>query len=566
MKRTLFFLITFLSAAPFFAQPVVSFTEVSLSGPALDQPVDITGCDDGSGRLFIVEKKGTIRIIQNGVVLDDYFLDIQTQVMNSGERGLLGLVFHPQFPDSPYIYVNYVITGTITNRISRFTLNSNNPNDIVESSELIYLEQTGVQSNHKAGDLAFGPDGYLYFGMGDGGGGGDPSNTGQNVNIWLGKILRIDVNSTTGALNYGIPPDNPFVDTAGLDEIWAYGMRNPWRISFDRTLGDLWIGDVGQNEWEEVDMIPAGTQGGMNFGWDCQEGNHPFQPNNCSGNAVFTWPIFEYPHNCNPCPNGQGESLTGGFVYRGSEYPILQGCYICADYGSNFLWLIKQTDDDPLAFDVWIQDGTGEVNELVSFGEDDNGEMYACNLEGTLYAISGSGFLAIQWEKVSASIVPEGHKIEWTLHQTYGVTQFEIQRSFKSTFEEYNVIAQIQPVADQIIYSYNDPLLARESVYYRIVASIDDGSLDYSPIVKTRPDPTSKPALVLDPISNIWHIDLPDSWQNGEILLYDLQGKEVFKRAIAEDQRIELAAPVIPGCYFVEIRGDMGKWSDKIVW
>ena len=228
MKKTLLFLISLLFSTLSFSQPVVGFSPVTLSGPALDQPVDITSCGDGSGRLFIVEKKGTIRIIQNNVVLSDYFLDIQSQVMNSGERGLLGMAFHPQYPDSPYIYVNYVITGTITNRISRFTLNSNNPNDIVESSQLIYLEQTGVQSNHKAGDLAFGPDGYLYFGMGDGGGGGDPANNGQNLNSLLAKILRIDVNSTTGALNYGIPPDNPFVGITGLDEIWAYGMRNPW--------------------------------------------------------------------------------------------------------------------------------------------------------------------------------------------------------------------------------------------------------------------------------------------------------------------------------------------------
>ena len=566
MKRTLPFLIILLSSAHFFAQPVVGFTEVSLSGPDLVQPVDITGAGDGSNRLFIVEKRGTIRIIENNVVLDNYFLDIESQVMNSGERGLLGLAFHPDYPASPYIYVNYVITGTITNRISRFTLNSNDPNDINEDSELIYLEQTGVQSNHKAGDLAFGPDGYLYFGMGDGGGGGDPQNTGQNLNTLLGKILRIDVNTTTGGLNYGIPSDNPFVGIAGLDEIWAYGMRNPWRISFDRTLGDLWIGDVGQDEWEEVDMIPAGTPGGMNFGWDCKEGNHDYQPNNCSGNAVFTWPIFEYPHNCNPCPDGHGESLTGGFVYRGTGYPVLQGCYICADYGSNFLWIIKQTDTDPLTFDVWVQDGTGDVNDLVSFGEADNGEQYACNLGGTLYSISGSGSLAIEWENVSVTIVPEGHKIDWTLHQTYGVTQFEVQRSFKSSFDDYNVIAQIQPVADQISYSYNDPLLYRESVYYRIVASIDDGSLDYSPIVKTRAEPTSKPSLAFNPITNLWGINLPGAWQNGEILLYDLQGKEVLKRVISDDEHIELSAPIIPGCYFVEIRGEMGKWSDKIVW
>ncbi len=566
MKKTLFFLSALLLSTFSFSQPVVSFSPVSLSGPALDQPVDITGCGDGSGRLFIVEKKGTIRIIENGVVLDDYFMDIHTQVMNSGERGLLGLAFHPQYPDSPYIYVNYVITGTITNRISRFTLNSNNPYDIDEASQLIYLEQVGVQSNHKAGDIAFGPDGYLYFGMGDGGGGGDPANSGQDLNILRGKIIRIDVNSTTGALNYGIPPDNPFVGVAGLDEIWAYGMRNPWRISFDRQVGDFWIGDVGQDEWEEVDMIPAGTPGGMNFGWDCKEGNHDYQPNNCSGNAVFTWPIFEYPHNCNPCPNGHGESLTGGFVYRGTEYPVLQGCYICADYGSDFIWIIKQTGADPLTFDVWVQDGTGEISALVAFGEDDNGELYACNLSGTLYAVSGSGFLAIEWENVFASIVPEGHKIEWTLHQTFGVTQFEIQRSFKSSFDDFEIVAQIQPVEDQISYSYNDPYFQPQSAYYRIVASLDDGTFEYSPIVRTRADILLKPSLVFDPITSIWRINFPDPWRNGEMVMYDLQGKEVLKKTISSDPYMELSAPVIPGSYFVEIRGEMGKWSEKIVW
>ena len=566
MKKTLFFLSAILFSTISFSQPVVGFSPVTLSGPALDQPVDITGAGDGSDRLFIVEKKGTIRIIDNGVVLDDYFLNIQSQVMNSGERGLLGLAFHPQYPDSPYIYVNYVITGTITNRISRFTVNPNNANDIDESTQLIYIEQVGVQSNHKAGDLAFGADGYLYIGMGDGGGGGDPANSGQDLNILRGKILRIDVNTTTGSLNYGIPPDNPFVGAPGLDEIWAYGMRNPWRISFDRTLGDLWIGDVGQDDWEEVDMIPAGTAGGMNFGWDCKEGNHDYQPNNCSGNTVFTWPIFEYPHSCNPCPDGHGESLTGGFVYRGTDYPVLQGCYICADYGSNFLWIIKQSGVNPLTFDVWVQDGTGEVNDLVSFGEADNGEMYACNLSGTLYAVNGSGFLAIQWEDVAVTIVPEGHKVDWTLHQTYGVTQFEVQRSFKSAFDDFTVVAQIEPIENQVTYTYNDPYLQPQTVYYRIVASIDDGSLEYSPIVKARGDIHQDPSLVFDPITNLWRINFPAPWRNGDMTVYDLQGKEVFKKAISTDPYMELSAPVVPGSYFVEIRGEMGKWSDKIVW
>src|SRR6187455_2145275 len=209
--------------------PTVAFTPVTLTGPALVNPVDIASAQDGSGRLFIVEKRGTIRIIQNNAVQNAYFLDIQTQVMNSGERGLLGMAFHPLYPDSPYVYVNYVINGTITNRISRFTLNTGNANDLVETSQLILLSQTGVQTNHKAGDLAFGPDGYLYIGMGDGGGGGDPTIAGQNINTLLGKMLRIDVDNPAAPLNYGIPQDNPYVGVDGLDEIWAIGMRNPWR-------------------------------------------------------------------------------------------------------------------------------------------------------------------------------------------------------------------------------------------------------------------------------------------------------------------------------------------------
>jgi glucose/arabinose dehydrogenase len=209
--------------------------------------------------------------------------------MNSGERGLLGMAFHPQYPDSPYVYVNYVINGTITTRISRFTLNPNNSNDLLESSQLTLIEQPGVQTNHKAGDLAFGPDGYLYIGFGDGGGAFDPSNNGQNLNSLLAKIIRIDINSKTPPLNYSIPPDNPFVGIAGLDEIWYYGMRNPWRISFDRQTGDFWIADVGQNDYEEVDFVFAGTAGGLNFGWDCYEGNnHPLGNGNCLANRNLT--------------------------------------------------------------------------------------------------------------------------------------------------------------------------------------------------------------------------------------------------------------------------------------
>jgi glucose/arabinose dehydrogenase len=565
MTRTLPFLILALYSAIVVAQPVLDFTPVTLSGPALVQPVDITGCGDGSGRLFIVEKRGTIRIVQNGAVLPDFFLDIEDQVMNSGERGLLGLAFHPYYPDSPYIYVNYVITGTITNRISRFTLNSNNTNDINENSELELFTQAGVETNHKAGDLAFGPDGYLYIGMGDGGGGGDPTNAGQNLQTLLGKMLRIDVDTTNGALNYGIPPDNPFVDTTGRDEIWAYGMRNPWRISFDRDNGDFWIADVGQNAWEEVDMVPAGVPGGMNFGWDCQEGEHPYQPNNCAGNTVFTWPIFEYPHNCNPCPDGYGSSITGGFVYRGDAYPVLQGCYVFADYVSNYLWMILQTGTEPPTFDVFVQDGAGIISGLVTFGEDDDGELYASNLAGTLYAVSASGFLPVQWEDIEATIIPNGNKIEWTLHQTFGIDHFEVQRSLQPGFDDYAAIAEVQPVLDEITYTYEDIFLQSYTVYYRVAAYLSDGSVEYSPIARVLQDPLSKPSLVYEPNSKMWRILLPDLWRNGEVILYDVQGKEVLKRKITSEN-VELTAPITPGSYYVKVSGEMGTWSEQVMW
>ncbi len=547
------------------AQPVVEFQPVTLSGPSLNQPVDITGCGDGSGRLFIVEKRGTIRIIQNNTVQQDFFLDIRTQVMNSGERGLLGLTFHPQFPDSPYLYVNYVILNTITNRISRFTVNPNNPNDALENSELIYLEQTGLQTNHKAGDLTFGPDGYLYFAFGDGGGGGDPGNNGQNLSILLAKMVRINVDSAALPLHYSIPTDNPFVGKDGLDEIWAYGLRNAWRISFDRQTGDFWIADVGQNLWEEIDMIPAGTPGGMNFGWDCQEGNHAYEPGNCDGNTVYTWPIFEYPHSCSPCPNGQGASITGGFVYRGSRYPKLYGYYIAADYVSDNVWLVHQTNSSPPAFDVIVQNESGKINDIVSFGEDDDAELYACGLDGILYRIADVSTVELVWDGVDAIRIKSGNKVVWTMEDITAVAHFEVERSLQADFVSYERAGQVLPAQSQIYYSFTDRYNEHIGVYYRIAAVLTDGSRQYSPVVRLLPDPVSRPALIYDAGQNMWRISLPDQWQNGELILYDLQGKEVLHKILSRDRNVDLGPPIIPGCYFIKVKSGTESWSDRIV-
>ncbi len=564
--KTLFFLLLSFGCITGFAQPILEFTPINLSGASLSQPLDITGCGDDSGRLFITQKGGTIRIIKDNVVMDEYFLEIPSKVINSGERGLLGMAFHPQYPDSPYIYVNYVITGSITNRISRFSLNPEDPNDMDESTELILVEQAGVQTNHKAGGLAFGPDGYLYIGFGDGGGGGDPAKAGQDLETLLAKIIRIDVDHKDGQLNYAIPPDNPFVGTTGLDEIWVYGIRNPWRISFDRLTGDFWIGDVGQNLWEEVDMIPAGTPGGMNFGWNCQEANHPYSPQNCAQGTDFTFPVFEYPHSCNPCPVGRGASLTGGFVYRGSDFPLLQGLYICTDYVSNYLWMIKQTGSDPVTVDVFTQNGSGIVSQIVSFGEDDHGELYACNLNGTIYRVGATSLVPIQWDAIKGSIVINGNKVEWTVEQTFGIDQFDIQRSFSATFDNFSSIAQVKPVGGESYFQYTDLFGQPEYVYYRVAGERADGTTEYSPIVRIQADPVSKPSLVYASDSNVWRVNLPENWQQGLITVYDLQGKEIFKYKASGDRQVSLTPPVIPGIYVVKVTDKKQIWSDQVIW
>ena len=572
MKRIYTLLIcsvVFLACSHTQAQPpTVTFTPITLSGPALVNPVDITGAGDGSGRIFVVEKRGTIRIIQNNTVQNAFFLDIQTQVMNSGERGLLGMAFHPSYPDSPYVYVNYVINGTITNRISRFTLNTGNVNDLVETSQLILLEQTGIQTNHKAGDLAFGPDGYLYFGFGDGGGSFDPGNNGQNLNSLLAKIIRINIDSKSPPLNYSIPADNPFVGVAGLDEIWHFGIRNPWRISFDRTTGDLWIADVGQNEYEEIDFVPAGTPGGLNFGWDCYEGDtlHPLETQNCNANSQYTWPIFEYKHNC-PCPNGQGASVTGGFVYRGSSSPALIGYYICADYVSNQFWLAKQVPgSDPPTFNNYNFNGSGMIDDIVSFGEDDNGELYACNLQGPLYKISATGPLPVKWVSIDARHISNGNRVDWVIHETSGIDHFELQRTLSPDFNKTTAVALVSPVQDSTHYGSDDAFLQSNLVYYRVVAYMSNGTKEFSPIARLTPEEVSRPTLIFDFNVNLWRLSLPDDWQSGKVVIYDVGGKEVFAKQLSQDKMIELPPPIVPGLYFIEINSDSGKWSDKLIW
>jgi glucose/arabinose dehydrogenase len=355
--------------------------ELEEMASGFNQPVDIKNA--GDDRLFIVEKTGQIWILTTGgVKLPTPFLNIVTLV-NAGanERGLLGLAFHPEFETNGFFYVNYTGAGGHT-RISRFSRSVADPNVADPGSELILMTVNQPFNNHNAGDLAFGPDGYLYIGMGDGGSAGDPGNRSQNPQELLGKMLRIDVDS---AIPYGIPADNPFVGSLDtLSEIWALGLRNPWRISFDRLTGDFWIGDVGQNAWEEIDMEPAGSPGGLNWGWRCYEGFSPYNTGGCGPQNSYDPPVHVYPNNTNT-----GCSVTGGYVYRGSSYPDLYGKYIYADFCSGRIWALYP-GSMPGSWEN-IELLKGATNQYACFGEDNQGELYVGALsQGKIYRIKSS--------------------------------------------------------------------------------------------------------------------------------------------------------------------------------
>jgi glucose/arabinose dehydrogenase len=343
--------------ADYVFRPVVS---------GLTRPLQVTYAPDDPGRLFVVEQDGRIRIIQNGSVLSTAFLDIASLVSRNGpERGLLGLAFHPNYTQNGWFFVNYTNTQGNT-VVARYTVSSD-PNRANASSAAIVLTQTQPYANHNGGHLAFGPDGYLYIGLGDGGSGGDPENRAQNRQTWLGKMLRINVNQ----LPYTVPANNPFVNTTGtLPEIWALGLRNPWRYSFDRATGDLYIADVGQNQWEEVNFQAANNPGGQNYGWRVYEGTHPFNGGPLAG-AVM--PVAEYSHSGGNC------SVTGGYVYRGAALPGLQGYYFYGDLCSGVIWTLRNTGGN------WVASQFRDTNySITSFGEDQQGELYLVDYNGSI--------------------------------------------------------------------------------------------------------------------------------------------------------------------------------------
>ena len=336
------------------------------------RPVDLQHPGDGSDRLFVVEQAGVIKVFDNNAstAVAQIFLDIRSRVNDSGnEEGLLGLAFHPDYKNNGYFYVNYTANPPRRTVIARYRV-TNNPNQADPNSELIVLQFDQPFSNHNGGQLAFGPEGYLYIATGDGGSGGDPNNNGQSLQTLLGKILRLDVNNPSGGRNYGIPLDNPFAGTGNREEIYAYGLRNPWRFSFDPVTNWLWAGDVGQSRLEEIDIIEKGK----NYGWRIMEGNLCFNPSSGCNMTGLVKPIWEYGRSL-------GISVTGGHVYRGSSVPELVGAYIYGDFGSGRIWALRYDGVNPPVNTELMDTNLG----IASFGSDKNFELYICAFDSRIY-------------------------------------------------------------------------------------------------------------------------------------------------------------------------------------
>jgi len=447
--------------------------EIAFPNLNFSSALDLQNAGDGSDRLFAVERSGIIKVFpnQSSVSTTKTFLNITDRVTAGGETGLLGLAFHPNYETNGYFYVNYTAPSPLRTIISRFSVSSSNPDSADKNTELILLAYNQPYSNHNGGWIAFGPDGNLYIASGDGGSGGDPQNNSQNITNLLGKIIRIDVNNPQSPLNYGIPVDNPFVDSTNVNirkEIYAWGLRNPWRCSFDPVTGWLWAGDVGQGEWEEVDII----ENGKNYGWRCYEGNHPYNLTGCNG--IYENPIWEYAHN-----STGGFSITGGYVYRGQNVPELYGKYIYGDYVSTRVWALEYDGINP-AVNNQITQAPGSIT---SFGVDEDQELYLVSFNGKIYKFIPS-VVPVELISFSATVLDGKVKLDWYTSTETNNGGFTIQRSKDDVnYEDIFFITGNGTSTNRNVYSYMDESVISGVYYYRLKQVDFDGSFEYLNVI-----------------------------------------------------------------------------------
>ncbi len=524
--------------------------EIAFPNLNFSSGLDLQNPGDGTNRIFVVERSGIIKVFPNdeNINLTKTFLNITDRVTSGGETGLLGLAFHPNYENNGYFYVNYTAPSPLRTIISRFSVSASNPDSADKNSEQIILTYNQPYSNHNGGCVAFGPDGYLYIAAGDGGSGGDPDNYAQNIGSLLGKIIRIDIDNPQSPLNYGIPADNPFVDSTNVNvrkEIFAWGMRNPWRFSFDSVTGKLWCGDVGQNTWEEVDII----ENGKNYGWRCYEGNHDYNLIGCNG--TYEFPIWEYSHSL-------GYSITGGYVYRGQNVPELYGKYIYGDYGSARVWSIEYDGINPTV-NTQITTASGSIT---SFGVDENQELYLVSFNGKIYKFTPT-VVPVELTTFNATIIDGKVRLNWFTATETNNAGFDIERSKDGTnYEKIFFIGGNGTTTNRNVYSYIDETVTAGVYYYRLKQINFDGSFEYlnaiavdlgSPVgyllKQNYPNPFNPKTIITYQIPVEGFVTLK---------LYDVLGNEVStlinEKKLAGTYKVELdGSKLSSGIYFYKI-------------
>ena len=558
----IFTTVTSLCGLPGFAQspPFLLFTPVVSSG--LISPLDIINAGDGTNRLFIVGRTGRVKIVSSGVLLPGDFLDVHTMLPPGDENGLLSMVFHPNYATNGYFFI-YYLTTNFDIRITRFfcTPGTNGPVNLNTGVDILTIPAVST-SYHNGGKMNFGPDGNLYFAVGDGSPGGDPDNHAQDGNLLWGKMMRLNVDNFTTPPYYTIPADNPYVNNPAIrDEIFAMGLRNPWRWSFDRLNNDVWLADVGEGAWEEINYHPFASSGGINYGWRCYEGTHDFVTAGCLAQNNYAFPIFEYPHNSST----GGYSVTGGHVYRGTEFSAMYGYYICSDYVSGNAWLIKPNGSG--GWNISIQNAL--PTSIVGYGESESGVLYAVALTGTLYKVTtnSSGPLPVTLLQFTAKAFAGYNELRWKTTNEQNLSYYEIE--FSTDGVNYTSAGRIDPAntTSENNYSFQHSISTFTKLFYKIKIVDKDSRSTFSDVVvldkKQAASIKIYPTLIRDNRLNI-SSDKPVA----EMTIFSADGRKVFQNPLNNlSGTVNISIPYLQeGFYIVQVTlKDGGYLNQKVL-
>lgn len=537
------------------AQPVLAYSTV-VSG--LTKPVDLVP-EPGTNRLFVVEHTGNIRIIDGNTVLETPFINLSGVISNVGEQGLLSMAFHPNYTSNRYFFVYYTNNNNQI-EVARYQRNATDPDIADASSGKVLLNITKQAENHNGGKLNFGPDGMLYFGTGDGGGANDEPNNAQTGNSLLGKMLRLNVDNFATPPYYSIPSDNPFVGSGDniRDEVWALGLRNPWRWSFDRSNGDMWIADVGQGAWEEVNYTSLTASKGADFGWHCKEGNHNTPGVTvCDPGTNYKAPVFEYGHDM---ATG-GLSITGGYVYRGNLYPSLKGYFVATDYVSKNVWIIQPNG-------AFVR-RAGTISNVSSFGQDNNGELYTLSYTGgtvSRITVANEAPLPLTLIKFSGKDYSGYNELNWTTGFEENIEKYIVEYTLNGT--DYQTAGELGSKYGSAggTYTFKHNINNQQVIRYRLRITELDHKQSFSPIISIG-EVSKKRIQVYPTIVSAGSINIISTLPVMRLSVFTLEGKEVYAKYMAGSTgytSVPLSG-LRKGMYLMKLSGDGFSQTDKII-